>query len=66
VVTNSNVGPVSTEARKGNETSEAGVSDLKQGGSRNTYLNSAPQSKRSAKSTKEPEETLMLPLENEK
>jgi hypothetical protein len=61
-----NVGPVSTEARKGNETSEAGVNDLKQGGSRNTYLNSAPQSKRSAKSTKEPEETPMLPLENEK
>jgi hypothetical protein len=66
VVTNTNVGPVSTEARKGNETSEAGVNDLKQGGSRNTYLNSAPQSKRSAKSTKEPEETPMLPLENEK
>ena len=66
VVTNANVEPVSTEARNGTETSEAGVNELKQVGSRNANLNSAPHAKRSAKSTKEPEETLMLPLENEK
>jgi hypothetical protein len=66
VVTNANVEPVSTEARNGNETSEAGVNELKQVGSRKTDIKLAPQAKRSAKSTKEPEETLMLPLENEK
>jgi hypothetical protein len=66
VVANINSEPVATEVGNGRDINAASINESKQGGSRNKNVNPTPQAKRSAKSTKEPEETLMLPLENEK
>jgi hypothetical protein len=65
-VSNTNIEPTATESRSVNGTDAATSNGSDQVGRESSRAGQTAQSKRSAKSTKEPEETPMLPLENEK